>query len=138
MRDQDHGTTTERRAREVFDESVAALDAQTRSRLNRARQAAVASLEPRRGLARSSRPWNWISSSWTPAAVLASVALVAVLLWRMPPDVTAPAQQAGAEPEAIEAVEMLAAGDDLDLAADDPAFYAWLDLDATQPANGTG
>ena len=48
------------------------------------------------------------------------------------------AQQAGAEPEAIEAVEMLAAGDDLDLAADDPAFYAWLDLDATQPANGTG
>ena len=138
MQDQDHGTSTERRAREVFDESVAALDAQTRSRLNRARQAAVASLEPGRRSAGSSRAWNWTSGSWAPAAVLASVALVAVLLWRVPPDSAVPAQQAGAEPEAIEAVEMLAAGDDLELAADDPAFYAWLEFDDAASANGTG
>ena len=50
----------------------------------------------------------------------------------------APQPQRHEEPEAIEAVEILAAGDDLDLAADDPAFYAWLDLDAAQPANGAG
>lgn len=129
MDGQEHGTTTERRAREVFDESVAALDAETRSRLNRARQAAVASAEPRR---------RWLSSVWAPAAVLASVALVAVLLWRTPVGGPEPAMQAGAEAEAIEAVGLLAAGDDLELAADDPEFYAWLEADDLVPANGAG
>lgn len=126
---QEHGTATERRAREVFDASVAGLDAQTRSQLNRARQEAVAATARRQGSA-----WG----AWMPAAAIASAALVAVLLWRESSDVTAPATQARSEAEALEAVEMLAAGDDLDLATDDPAFYAWLEAGDLAPANGTG
>jgi hypothetical protein len=129
MRDQEPGTTTERRAREVFDESVGALDARTLSRLNRARQAAVASVESKRHSA-----WR----SWAPVAAAASVALVAVLLWRAPAGGPEPATQAGAEAEAMDVVELLSAGDDLELAADDPAFYAWLDSDDLATANGSG
>jgi hypothetical protein len=83
----DHRTEQERRARELFDASVEGLDAETRSRLNRARQAAVAEAE------RTVRsPWQ----TWWPAAAAASVALLAVVLWRMPTDGTSPTARAPA------------------------------------------
>lgn len=107
----------ERRARELFDASVDALDAGTRSRLARARRAAVAELESRR------RPvWRW----WVPATVAASAALVAVLVWRAPDDAVPPVAQS-VNGDAVDALELVAAGDDLDLVAEDLAFYAWLE-----------
>ena len=118
-------TENERQAREHFDASVEGLDAATRSRLNRARQAAVAEVERSRH-----GPWR----TWLPAAAAASVALLAVVLWRMP------GQQPGASlvegAPTAEVVEMLAIGDDV--VSEDPEFYTWL-ADRGLPAdNGSG
>jgi len=118
-------TENERQAREHFDASVEGIDAATRSRLNRARQAAVAEVERSRH-----GPWR----TWLPAAAAASVALLAVVLWRMP------GQQPGASlvegAPTAEVVEMLAIGDDV--VSEDPEFYTWL-ADRGLPAdNGSG
>ena len=118
-------TENERQAREHFDASVEGLDAATRSRLNRARQAAVAEVERSRH-----GPWR----TWLRAAAAASVALLAVVLWRMP------GQQPGASlvegAPTAEVVEMLAIGDDV--VSEDPEFYTWL-ADRGLPAdNGSG
>lgn len=107
----------EQRAREAFEASVAQLDTATRSRLLEARRAAVAGVESRR------RP-AWLG--WAPVALAASAALVAVLLWRGPAESPHPAANSGVS-ESMEALEMLAAGDDLDLVAEDLEFYAWLE-----------
>ena len=67
-------TDFERKARDVFDASVEALDANTRSRLNQARQAALAA-----GAAAPPPAWR----AWAPAGAVAA-ALVAAILWRVP------------------------------------------------------
>jgi hypothetical protein len=121
-------TENERRARELFDASVEGLDAEIRSRLNRVRQAAVVEVE------RAHRsPWR----TWLPAAAAASVALLAVVLWRMPGNGVEPTARTGAPAPAAEVVEMLATGEDFAVAAEDPEFYTWL---ASQglPGNGAG
>jgi len=122
-------TEQERRARELFDASVEGLDAETRSRLNRARQAAVAEAE------RAVRsPWR----TWWPAAAAASVALLAVVLWRMPIEGTSPTARAPAPP--AEVVEMLAVGDGFDVTSEDgdPEFYTWLAAQGLPGGNGSG
>jgi len=107
----------ERRARVVFDASVDALDAETRSRLGRARRTAVAELESHR------RPaWQW----WVPAAIAASAVLAAVLVWRAPENAPTPLAQSG-NGVAVDALELVAAGDDFDLVTEDLGFYEWLD-----------
>ena len=118
----------ERRARELFEASVAELDAHTASRLARARAAAVAELDSRRPPA-----WQWAA----PVALAASAALVAVLLTRTPGEPPAPvaASEAAA---GIEAIELLVEDDDLELAAEDPEFYAWLELAALDDPDGQG
>jgi hypothetical protein len=122
-------TKLERRAREVFDVSVDGLGAHERSRLNQARQAATAELE------RSRAPlWR----TWAPAAALAGAALVAVVLWRAP-DVGGPApQQAQAVAQPVEPVELVAAGDDLDLVTEDLGFYEFVAQETGSPGNGNG
>lgn len=120
-------TENERRARELFDASVEGLDAEIRSRLNRARQAAVAEVEHAR---RS--PWR----TWLPAAAAASVALLAVVLWRAPGTGVEPAART-IEPAPAEVVEMLANGEGFDVVNDDPEFYRWLAAQEL-PANGAG
>ena len=107
----------ERHAREAFDASVARLDAATRARLRDARRAAIDELESRR------RPaWQ----GWAPVAVAASAALLAVLLWRTPAE--SPQPVAGPVfAETMDALEMVAAGEDLDLVIEDLEFYAWLE-----------
>lgn len=122
-------TETERRARELFDASVEGLDAETRSRLNRARQAAVAEAEHARH-----RPWR----TWLPAAAAASVALLAVVLWRAPGDGTVPSARTPESAPAPEVVELLANGEAFDVANEDPAFYAWLAAQDLPAANGAG
>jgi len=124
---------TARRAREVFDASVDALDDETRARLSRARFAAVAATE------RRARPSPWLR--WVPAVAVASTAVVAVLLWRAPDPRTATTAATAATAEAdasLEAVEVLAAGEDLDLVENDLEFYEWLDATHFSDTGTTG
>lgn len=127
-------TEFEQRARELFDASVDGLDARTRSRLNQARQAATEEIE------RAHRsPWR----TWAPAGALAAAALVAVLLWRAPDTTESPAQQAQVQPSTAtdasgDAAEILAAGDDLDLAAEDLDFYEYVAVATDDSGNGVG
>jgi hypothetical protein len=119
----------ERRTREVFEASVEQLDAGTRASLRTARQAAIAELEARQ------RP-GW--RGWVPMAVATSAALLAVLLWRAPADSPMPVASSGVT-EAIDVLEVAAAGDDLDLVAEDLEFYVWLEqteLDRQDAPNG--
>jgi len=125
----DEGTEIERRARALFDESVEALDAETRSRLNRARQAAVAE-------ARRARPQAW--RQWLPLAAAASVALVAIVLWRAPGDGSAPYGRNGESVPAPEVVELLGATEDADIVTEDPEFYTWLAVRGLPGPNGSG
>jgi hypothetical protein len=122
-------TEHERQARALFDACVEGLDAETRSRLNRARQAAVAEAE------RSQySPWR----TWLPAAAAASVVLLAVVLWRMPADGIDPSARATGPAPAAEVVELLATSDGLAVASEDPEFYAWLAAQDLPAANGAG
>jgi hypothetical protein len=121
-------TEVEQRARELFDASVAALDAETRSKLNRARHEAVAAAETgRRSRVRA----------WLPIAALASTVLVAVLLTRMPGTGEEPATAARAG-DALDPIEVLAAGEDLDLVQGDVGFYEWLDVAGFDESGGSG
>ena len=130
MSNDERWTETERRARELFDASVDGLDGETLSRLNRARHAALAEVDHAR---RS--PWR----AWVPAAAAASVAMLAVVLWRMPGD-SADRSAASAEgTPAAEVVELLATSEGIDVASEDPEFYAWLATRDEPPApNGAG
>ena len=122
-------TETERRARELFDSSVEGLDAGMRSRLNRARQAALAEVRPA-----PRRPWR----GWLPIAAAASAAMLAVALWRLPGAGPEPAAKDGEAVPAAEVVEMLADGEDFDPVTEDPAFYAWIEARGLASNNGTG
>jgi hypothetical protein len=100
------------RARAELDASVAALDAATLSRLNRARQGAL-------DAARATRHASW---RWPGLAAGAFAAVVAVALWQVPrpavaPDVVAPL---------ADDLALVADGSDLEL-VEDLEFYAWLD-----------
>jgi hypothetical protein len=113
----------ERRSREAFEESVASLDGATRSRLARARELALA--EARRGY----RPRL---STWMPIGAAAAAAVMAIALWNggaNGPAVTEPAVIA------FDQFDIVAAGDDLDMMDEDPAFYAWA---AEELADGVG
>lgn len=122
-------TENERQARVLFDASVEGLDAETRSRLNRARQAAVAEAERAQH-----SPWR----TWLPAAAAGSVALLAVVLWRMPADGVDPSARLTGTAPAAEVVELLATSDGLAVASEDPEFYAWLAAQDLPAANGAG
>jgi hypothetical protein len=130
MSNDERWTETERRARELFDASVDGLDGETRSRLNRARHAALAEVEHAR---RS--PWR----SWVPTAAAASVAMLAVVLWRMPGDSTDRSAASAEGTPAAEVVELLATSEGIDVASEDPEFYAWLATRDEPPVpNGAG
>ena len=122
----DEDAEFERRARAAFDASVGDLDAATRSRLNRARQRALAAATGRSGVS-GSRWW----ATWAPAGAVAAAALAAVLLWRspVPDDAAAVVASTPAADTQQDPLELLAAGEDLDLAAEaDLDFYAWVEL----------
>lgn len=94
-------------------ESVDSLDAQTRSRLNQARQAALEEMVPRPA---------WRRSPWLTGAVTAAVALVAVVMWR--PLGNGPQPMAPATLDAPD-LELLMADENLDM-LEDLEFYTWL------------
>lgn len=101
------------KAKQLFDESVEGLDAQTRSRLNRGRQAALAQLAGGKPV--------WVQ--WAPAAGVAAAAVFAVVLWtgnqtvdEMTPGATA------------SDFEILLTEDSFEM-LEDLEFYSWIDLD---------
>ena len=110
-------TEFERNARAVLEQSLARIDARTRSRLNQARHAALEVAGARR------RAW-WRSLTLLPTAGAAAAALLvaAVLLWH---------RQPGGEPAVLEAqhvedMELLADGEALELLDGwDGPFYEW-------------
>ena len=120
---------TRRRAREVFDASVESLDAGTRARLSRARFEAVEAVNR----ARSPR-WR----TWVPAAAVAATVIVAVAIWRAPERAELPVAVAASGDAALDAVEMLADGEALDLVENDLAFYDWLDVTGLDAAGSAG
>jgi hypothetical protein len=132
-------TGIEARARDAFRATVESLDGSTRARLVAARRAAVAEVRQPRVL-----PWR----TWGPVAAMASVALVAVLLWRMqgsesPTDADViGAHVAATDPAAADTalapVELLANGDDLGLVENDLVFYEWLDATGFEVADSSG
>ena len=130
----DELTAVERGARARFEASVEALDPRSRAQLAAARRAAVDVLR---------RPVRQAWRAWVPATALASAALVAVLLWRAQ-TAQAPAadelELAGvaAGDAALTPVELLAAGEDLDLVLDDLEFYDWLDATGFDTAGSAG
>jgi hypothetical protein len=107
------------RAKALLDESAENLDAATLSRLNRARQAALAT--------RRKGPSRW---AWSAALAGAAAAVFAVAIGL---------HQRGAVPSSAPAaslqpadIDVLTSDDDLDL-AENLDFYAWLEK---QPAGG--
>jgi hypothetical protein len=120
-------TEFELKARDTFDASVESLDAEIRSRLNRARQAAVADSAPVRAPV-----WR----SWAPVGAVAA-ALVAAVLWRVPGTGNSPQVQINGEAP-IEIVELAAEGDDFELMTEDPEFYSWVADQAGNGSNGVG
>jgi hypothetical protein len=110
---------TGRRAKEVFDASVESLDAETRARLSRARLEAVEATNRAR-----SSSWR----TWVPATAVAATVIVAVAIWRMPDRSEAPVAVAASGDTDLDAVDMLADAEALDLVENDLAFYEWLDV----------
>ena len=124
-----HPDRLEQRARDVFEASIDGISAHARSRLNQARHAATAELERSRAPA-----WR----AWAPAGALAAAVVVAVMLWRMPgAGMTAP-QQAQSVAQPADPVELVAAGDDLDLVTEDLDFYEFVEQETREPGNGNG
>lgn len=113
----------ERKSRAAFDQSVDSLDAATRSRLTRARAAALEKL-------RHQRP-AW-SSTWLPAGAAAAAALVAVMVWQG--DEPA-APRAGPAQIALEDLDIVAGLEDLEMFDEDEEFYAWA---ADEASEGVG
>ena len=120
-------TEFELKARDTFDASVESLDAEIRSRLNRARQAAVADSAPVRASA-----WR----SWAPVGAVA-VALIAAVMWRVPGTGNSPQLQINGEAP-MEIVELAAEGEDFELMTEDPEFYSWVAQQAGNGSNGVG
>jgi hypothetical protein len=102
----------ERRTKRIFDESVAGVDAATRSRLTQARHRALQELKP----AGPGLRWQLI-----PAGALAAAALAAFLLFGRggPPEV-------GLQVSADD-LEMLLGDEELEMLDEEIEFYAWLE-----------
>ena len=132
-RDDHDDAELERQVRNVFKASVDDLDAATLSRLNRSRQQA---LDAAAGRKRSA--WRW--TAWAPAGALAASVLAAVLLLRAPSETGAPVQiPATATNVEVrqDSLELLTAGEDLDLATEaDLEFYAWVELETADDGVG--
>ncbi len=109
-------TAFEAKAKALFAESVAQLDAATLSRLNRGRQEAIAELSKRR---RSAVRWTTL----VPAAGVAAAAVVAVVVWQGAP--TTPDA-----PPPVADLEILLDEDGLEM-LEDIEFYTWLSIDET-------
>jgi hypothetical protein len=110
-----------RRARQLFDQSVQELDAETLSRLNRSRQRALA--EVKDGGAHAA----WLR--WTPVAAAAAAAVAVVIVWNPGDGVDEVPRTAASD------LELLLAEDELEM-LEDLDFYRWMALDETAEEPG--
>ena len=76
--------------------------------------------------------------TWAPAAAIAATVVVAVAIWRVPERAELPVAVADSGDAALDAVEMLADGEALDLVENDLAFYDWLDVTGLDAAGSAG
>ena len=105
----------ERKTKQLFDDSVAGLDAATRSQLNRARQRALDHPSAARA------PWwRW---SVLPAGGVAAAAVLAALLFVHPRVPNEGGLQAGS----VADLEILLGDADLQMLDEDIDFYGWLE-----------
>lgn len=104
----------EQHTKRLFDEGVAGIDAETRSRLTRARFRAVEELAP------AKRRWRW---SYVPAGGVAVAAALAVLLFVHPRPQTETALQSSP----LGDLEILLGEEDLQMLDEDIEFYGWLE-----------
>jgi hypothetical protein len=103
----------ERRAKRAFDDSVAALDSATRSKLTQARYRAL-----EQQAAARDRGWR---SSLLPAGTVAATALVAwFVIWQQPPSPAVEQAQLGD-------LEILLGEEDLEMLDEELEFYGWLE-----------
>ena len=108
------------KAKQLFDQSVEGLDAETRSRLNRGRHEALAQLRP----GASYGQWLQWNQRTLPAAGVAAAAVVAVLIWTgrtSVDDLTPPATASD--------LEILLAEDSFEM-LQELEFYSWIDVEA--------
>lgn len=123
-------TEFERQSQAVLDESVARLDGRTRSRLNQARQQALAEAE-----SLASSPWKkWFSvGTLMPAGAVAAAAIVALTLWSGPRGVDVSELTARSDATTtFEDLDLLADTDAVDDegAVADYEFYEWAAAEA--------
>jgi negative regulator of sigma E activity len=122
--------TLEERSRALFRESVEGLDMRTRSRLNQARQAAVAAA------AHGTRSWFARMPVLGSAGGVAAAAALGVALWFGPLHHHSPAPAEST----FEDLDLVAssdegAGDPMEMLQDDIAFYDWAEKAASsEPA----
>jgi hypothetical protein len=118
---QDRPTELEERAAALLTESVTRIDGRVRSRLNQARQAAVA--EASRN---ARRPGFTRSLLFMPTAGAAAAAvLVAMLVWQHRPESSLPTGEGGQVTAAAEDLDLIADGEGLELMESDGSFYEW-------------
>ena len=115
----DRDKQIEDRAKTLFDDSVEGLDAATLSRLNQGRHKALEELR------RAENTFSW--ARWVPAAGVAAVALVTIMVIRGPVVVTD-------DPVTASDFEMLIEADSLEM-FEDLEFYSLLD-EVDPEANG--
>jgi anti-sigma-K factor RskA len=108
----------ERRARAVLEESLTRVDARTRSRLNRARQAALEAAATRRPR------WRSFGALPIAGAVAAGVLAVALTLFMHGP--IHPGSRTDGSQPSLEVLDMLADDDGITLMENyDHSFYEW-------------
>jgi hypothetical protein len=123
------------RSRELFQESVDAMDMRLRSRLTQARHAALDA-----AAAAKRRPWLFRIGTWTPAMGVTAAALLGAVLWLGFPagnhgGLTAADSQPSLEDLDIVASADEGAGDALEMLQNDLDFYDFSDKAAnSEPA----
>jgi len=122
MSDETNSGDFEQHTKRAFDQSVAALDAATRSRLTQARHRALEQLPPRRA---------GLRAALVPAGALAATAIVAwLLVWQLPPG-----QTAVRETPLVD-LEILLGEEDLEMLDEELEFYGWLEEQPEFSAGG--
>jgi hypothetical protein len=117
----------ERHAREVLGESVTRVNARVRSRLNQARQAALAEIE-----ARPRSAWRLPTLMPAAGAAAAAAVVAVVLITRTGGEHALPGSEGG---QAYEDIEMLSDNEGLEMIQNfDGSFYEWA---ASQSDEGT-
>ena len=113
----------ETRAQQAFHASVNRLDAASRSKLNQARQ---------RAMAEASQGWRW---QWARVGLqsraLAGLAALGMAVFFIAPNA---ALHYGAESAIAEEMELLSTNDSWDLYAEEPEFFEWAGQDSNAAA----